>query len=185
MDPPQRPGVIGPARRTPRERANRSRQNATDGCVAVVQLLRRSDCLVDCTEHQGKDDVESSMEGAYRSAKLRERPLIAVATISAETALRLGRYFSTDAAFWINLQAQYDLAVVEREFGAQIAMRSTRMLRSTDPCARSAASHQSLGSAAFIASTSAWHNRWVHRDNRLLRMRCGRQTTREAQFVPC
>jgi antitoxin HigA-1 len=42
-------------------------------------------------------------------------------SISAETALRLGRYFGTGAAFWINLQAQYDLALAEREFGAQIA----------------------------------------------------------------
>ena len=31
-------------------------------------------------------------------------------SISAETALRLGRYFGTGAAFWINLQAHYDLA---------------------------------------------------------------------------
>lgn len=30
--------------------------------------------------------------------------------IGAETALRLGRYFGNDALFWINLQAQYDLA---------------------------------------------------------------------------
>jgi addiction module HigA family antidote len=40
--------------------------------------------------------------------------------ISAETALRLGRYFGTGGTFWINLQAQYDLALVERERGAQI-----------------------------------------------------------------
>lgn len=42
-------------------------------------------------------------------------------SISAETALRLGRYFGTGAAFWVNLQAQYDLATAEREFGEQIA----------------------------------------------------------------
>ena len=41
--------------------------------------------------------------------------------ISAETALRLGRYFRTGAAFWINLQSQYDLASAERELGARIA----------------------------------------------------------------
>jgi addiction module HigA family antidote len=40
--------------------------------------------------------------------------------ISAETALRLGRYFGTGAAFWVNLQAQYDLAVAERDLGARI-----------------------------------------------------------------
>ena len=31
--------------------------------------------------------------------------------ISADTALRLGRYFSTTAQLWINLQARYDLEV--------------------------------------------------------------------------
>jgi addiction module HigA family antidote len=41
--------------------------------------------------------------------------------ISAETALRLGRYFGTGAAFWMALQSQYDLATAERELGEQIA----------------------------------------------------------------
>lgn len=31
--------------------------------------------------------------------------------ISADTALRLGRYFGTTAQLWINLQARYDLEV--------------------------------------------------------------------------
>jgi antitoxin HigA-1 len=30
--------------------------------------------------------------------------------ISADTALRLARYFTTTAKFWLNLQASYDLA---------------------------------------------------------------------------
>jgi len=41
--------------------------------------------------------------------------------ISAETALRLGRYFGTGAAFWMNLQGNYDLALAEREFGERIS----------------------------------------------------------------
>ncbi len=41
--------------------------------------------------------------------------------ISAETALRLGRYFGNDALFWINLQAQYDLAVAMRDIGERVA----------------------------------------------------------------
>jgi addiction module HigA family antidote len=41
--------------------------------------------------------------------------------VTAETALRLGRFFGTGGAFWINLQAQYDLALAERDLGAQIA----------------------------------------------------------------
>ncbi len=42
-------------------------------------------------------------------------------SISAETALRLGRYFRNDALFWINLQAQYDLAVAMRDVGQRVA----------------------------------------------------------------
>ena len=41
--------------------------------------------------------------------------------ISPETALRLGRYFGTGAAFWSNLQSQYDLAVAEQTVGKRIA----------------------------------------------------------------
>ena len=40
--------------------------------------------------------------------------------ISAETALRLARYFGNSAQFWINLQSSYDLAVVEQNIGAKI-----------------------------------------------------------------
>ncbi len=34
--------------------------------------------------------------------------------ISADTALRLARYFGTTPDFWINLQAQYDLRQAEK-----------------------------------------------------------------------
>jgi addiction module HigA family antidote len=40
--------------------------------------------------------------------------------ISPETALRLGRYFGTSAQFWMNLQANYDLAIARQELGATI-----------------------------------------------------------------
>jgi addiction module HigA family antidote len=33
--------------------------------------------------------------------------------ITADTALRLARYFGTSAQMWINLQAKYDLAAAE------------------------------------------------------------------------
>ena len=41
--------------------------------------------------------------------------------VSGDTALRLGHWFGTGAPFWLNLQMQYDLAVAERESGAEIA----------------------------------------------------------------
>jgi addiction module HigA family antidote len=44
-------------------------------------------------------------------------------SISADTAVRLGRYFGNSPQFWLDLQGQYDTAVVEREKGAEIARR--------------------------------------------------------------
>jgi len=40
--------------------------------------------------------------------------------ISAETALRLARYFNTSAQFWMNLQSRYDLVTVEQNIGAKV-----------------------------------------------------------------
>ena len=41
--------------------------------------------------------------------------------ITADTALRLARYFGTDAQSWMNLQDRYELAVAEREAGKALA----------------------------------------------------------------
>ena len=40
--------------------------------------------------------------------------------LTAETALRLGRYFGTGAKFWVDLQAAYDLAIAERDHGPTV-----------------------------------------------------------------
>ncbi len=42
-------------------------------------------------------------------------------SITADTALRLGRYFGNAPRFWLDLQGQYDIALVERERGDEIA----------------------------------------------------------------
>jgi antitoxin HigA-1 len=34
--------------------------------------------------------------------------------VTADTAIRLGRYFGTDPRFWLNLQAAYDLSKAEQ-----------------------------------------------------------------------
>ena len=41
-------------------------------------------------------------------------------SITADTAVRLGRYFGNRPRFWLALQSQYDLAVVERDRGEEI-----------------------------------------------------------------
>ncbi len=40
--------------------------------------------------------------------------------ITADTALRLARYFGTSAQMWINLQAKYDLAAAEDSLRGRI-----------------------------------------------------------------
>jgi addiction module HigA family antidote len=35
--------------------------------------------------------------------------------VSADTAIRLGKYFDVDPRFWLNLQSAYDLSLAENE----------------------------------------------------------------------
>ena len=46
--------------------------------------------------------------------------------ISADTALRLARYFDTTPQFWLNLQTAYDLRVAEAAAGRRIAREVAR-----------------------------------------------------------
>ncbi len=48
--------------------------------------------------------------------------------ITADTALRLARFFRTTPQFWMNLQAAYDLAVAEAAIGE-------KLMREIDPVA--------------------------------------------------
>lgn len=47
--------------------------------------------------------------------------------ITGDTALRFGHWFGTDAQFWINLQAQFDLAVADQISGEEIKKLPTRV----------------------------------------------------------
>jgi addiction module HigA family antidote len=64
---------------------------------------------------------------AYRMAKDTGLPQSRVSeiisgtrSITAETALRLARYFSTTPGFWINLQSNYDLELAQKKLGKKI-----------------------------------------------------------------
>ena len=49
--------------------------------------------------------------------------------ITAETALRLARYFRTDAQSWMNLQDRYELAVAKRRVeDALVAIRPRELV---------------------------------------------------------
>ena len=40
--------------------------------------------------------------------------------VTAETALRLSRYFGNSAEFWLNLQTRYELLIAEQKMGERI-----------------------------------------------------------------
>jgi addiction module HigA family antidote len=44
-------------------------------------------------------------------------------SISADTALRLQRYFGVEAQFWLNLQTEYDLRMMKRKIWTEIEQR--------------------------------------------------------------
>lgn len=46
--------------------------------------------------------------------------------ITGDTALRFGHWFGVDPQFWINLQAQFELAVADKEIGEAIRHLPTK-----------------------------------------------------------
>src|ERR671932_669872 len=49
-------------------------------------------------------------------------------SISADTALRLARYFGTSERFWLNLQTRYDLEVEKDRLGSRL-QREVKVLQ--------------------------------------------------------
>ncbi len=47
-------------------------------------------------------------------------------SITADTALRLGKWFGTSPGFWLNLQKSYELRKAAREIGKEIDTIPTR-----------------------------------------------------------
>ncbi len=43
--------------------------------------------------------------------------------MTADTVLRLERYFGVEVQFWLNLQPEYDLRVMKRKIGSDIEQR--------------------------------------------------------------
>lgn len=49
--------------------------------------------------------------------------------ITADTALRLARYFATSERFWLNLQARYDLEVERDRLGSRLEVEVAILAR--------------------------------------------------------
>ena len=74
------------------------------------------------------DFIEPMGITRYRVAKaigVQQRRVDEICTgaraVTADTAVRLGLAFGVEPQFWLNLQAQYDIEVIQREQGEQLA----------------------------------------------------------------
>ena len=90
--------------------------------------------------HPGEVLLEDFMKpfglSAYRVAKDIGAPALRTSqivrgkrSITADTAMRLARYFGTSAAVWLRLQARYDLEVAEAKMAKRIN-REVKVLQS-------------------------------------------------------
>jgi addiction module HigA family antidote len=82
-----------------------------------------------------RDFIEPLEITRYRVAKAMKVPQRRIdeicageRAVTADTALRLARFFGMDAQIWLNLQAQYDLEVAERRH-AKLIEKEVRPLR--------------------------------------------------------
>jgi addiction module HigA family antidote len=82
--------------------------------------------------HPGEILIEDFLKplglSQYRLAKSLSVPprrineiVLAKRAVTADTALRLGRFFGTSDRFWLNLQAAYDLDVERDRLGGRLA----------------------------------------------------------------
>ena len=74
-----------------------------------------------------RDELEESGESPASFARQIDVPANRVSQILAgkravtgDSALRFGHWFGMDPQFWLNLQAQYELALAEQSVGAKV-----------------------------------------------------------------
>jgi len=78
--------------------------------------------------------------------------------ITADTALRLARFFGTSEMFWLNLQARYDLDIQRAKLGSRLAsVRSFTQLRQT--VSGSSTSRPLVAAAKSGAARSAYRRK--------------------------
>jgi antitoxin HigA-1 len=70
---------------------------------------------------QNKTNVGYALSLALRAPAKRLHEIVKEhCSITPDTALRLARYFSTDAQSWLDLQLSYDLKIAEAELQVRI-----------------------------------------------------------------
>ncbi len=74
-----------------------------------------------------KDFLEPMAVSQYRLAKATSVParrineiVLGRRAITADTALRLGRFFGMESEFWLNLQSRYELEIARDELAGRL-----------------------------------------------------------------
>jgi antitoxin HigA-1 len=112
---------------TPPAFAPENRQFATWGLIAYVLDGVAWIFYYQSIVH-GPISIVGTLSAAYPALTVLRVPVTRMSEIvngrrgvTADTALRLARYFGTTAEFWMNLQAAYDLGVAQRASADRIA----------------------------------------------------------------
>jgi addiction module HigA family antidote len=84
-------------------------------------LLHPGDCLSSVLQDAGLSTNAVALALRVPANRLTEI-LNGRRSITADTAMRLGRYFGTSAQMWINLQAQYDREAAQEQLADHIEM---------------------------------------------------------------
>ncbi len=88
--------------------------------MAKTHFLHPGQILkVDYLEGHGFTIAMAATEMGMTRARLNEI-VIGKRSITADTALRLAKFFGGEAQFWLNLQTHYDLAEAEAKAGKQL-----------------------------------------------------------------
>jgi antitoxin HigA-1 len=120
-------------------RTTRQRKSFDNGAAIHAGLPRPADSLNHISSPRGIPFSESALPATALKTRALSASRLALdlgvpsgritdilnerRSITADTALRLGRYFGNRPQFWLDLQGQYDLAVIERERGEEITRR--------------------------------------------------------------
>jgi addiction module HigA family antidote len=83
--------------------------------------------------------------------------------ISADTALRLQRYFGASAQFWLNLQITYDLRIATAAAGEQIEREIEPMPRADRPTMPKVSAEHARAAALAVSVSSSHTAGKAHR----------------------
>ena len=87
--------------------------------IHKLPLVHPGDCLRSVFENAGLSANAVALALRVPANRLTEI-LNGRRAITADTAMRLGRYFGTSAQMWMNLQARYDLEAAEAKLAERI-----------------------------------------------------------------